>query len=442
MDCSNFQAANATRSKNKSANLSSKGVFGCACRRGIPRLFLSMRYGERPSYYILLEMLTSFLSDDKMHQRCKAHSAIGAPEKDIGETRERREKEGEVVREVEESGQERAEGEVERERKSTPNGPGDVRLITARGKGRSKAPAKKRPLEKRHGSAGLEATSQSGSQQRVPLTNVRVEEYVVVPGVVRTQRRAPGPGSGEAPGPARPRVRRDSKGRQNRGFTPDPDRPRSRNQSYTSTAGSQRLAPEGPGPTRTGAQGQKPGPQISKRDPKLVRSREPTRVTTFTTATFTITFTTTTTFTTRLTTARPPERVAGAEARPADPLTGAAAGPEAGNRRDYQCRAPERVAGASAQSEREPAPSQVPTAKGEILIPRHRTQTSVPRSDRNPRPARPRHHDQSQTKEWNLICSRQGRPGLQSVGQPVRPRRRGRPLDFGVTEDGYSRFPE
>lgn len=74
-----------------------------------------------------------------------------------------------MVREVEESGQERAEGEVERERKSTPNGPGDVRLITARGKGRSKAPAKKRPLEKRHGSAGLEATSQSGSQQERPM---------------------------------------------------------------------------------------------------------------------------------------------------------------------------------------------------------------------------------------------------------------------------------
>ncbi|PIK60035.1 hypothetical protein BSL78_03033 [Apostichopus japonicus] len=47
MDCSNFQAANTIRSKNKSANLSSKGVFGCACRHGIPRLFLSMRHGER-----------------------------------------------------------------------------------------------------------------------------------------------------------------------------------------------------------------------------------------------------------------------------------------------------------------------------------------------------------------------------------------------------------
>ncbi|XP_071846686.1 uncharacterized protein [Apostichopus japonicus] len=54
MDCSNFQAANTIRSKNKSANLSSKGVFGCACRHGIPRLFLSMRHGERYAYPALL----------------------------------------------------------------------------------------------------------------------------------------------------------------------------------------------------------------------------------------------------------------------------------------------------------------------------------------------------------------------------------------------------
>ncbi|PIK54589.1 hypothetical protein BSL78_08520 [Apostichopus japonicus] len=235
---------------------------------------------------------------------------------------------------------------------------------------------------------------------------------VVVPGVVRTQRRLREPGSGETPGPARPRVGETRRECRTEVSLQTETAPGAGNQSYNRLLGPRDWLRRA-GLERTGAQWQKPGPQISKQDPKLVPKSEPTR----------------------LTTARPQNGVAGAEARPADPLNRAAAGPEAGNRRDYQC-------WAAPNPKREPAPSQVPTAKGEILIPRHRTQTSVPRSDRNPRPARPRHHDQSQTKEWNLICSPARTTWFAERRQPVRPRRRGRPLDFGVTEDGYSRFPE
>ncbi|KAJ8045840.1 hypothetical protein HOLleu_08940 [Holothuria leucospilota] len=46
-ECSNFQAINTIRAKNKIANLDCKGVFGSACRHGIPKLFVSMRHGER-----------------------------------------------------------------------------------------------------------------------------------------------------------------------------------------------------------------------------------------------------------------------------------------------------------------------------------------------------------------------------------------------------------
>ncbi|PIK42187.1 hypothetical protein BSL78_20966 [Apostichopus japonicus] len=123
----------------------------------------------------------------------------------------------------------------------------------ARGNGRSKgkAPAKKRPLKKRHGSAGLEVTPQSGPQQDRPTESSGMREITTEgslkwsrshsrlrepgsgekkkknptgkdrmsgsrsTGVVRTQRRVrrdPGsgetrvrrdPGSGETPGPAR-----------------------------------------------------------------------------------------------------------------------------------------------------------------------------------------------------------------------------------------------
>ncbi|PIK40924.1 MATH domain protein, partial [Apostichopus japonicus] len=101
-------------------------------------------------------------------------SAIGAPE--VPGITGDREEEGVVEREVEESGQERAEGEKEvereeRERERIPlTAPATSGSVTARGKGRSKgkAPAKKRPPKQRHSSAGLETPSQSGPQLNRP----------------------------------------------------------------------------------------------------------------------------------------------------------------------------------------------------------------------------------------------------------------------------------
>ncbi|XP_071846182.1 uncharacterized protein [Apostichopus japonicus] len=101
-------------------------------------------------------------------------SAIGAPE--VPGITGDREEEGVVEREVEESGQERAEGEKEvereeRERERIPlTAPATSGSVTARGKGRSKgkAPARKRPPKQRHSSAGLETPSQSGPQLNRP----------------------------------------------------------------------------------------------------------------------------------------------------------------------------------------------------------------------------------------------------------------------------------
>ncbi|XP_071819301.1 uncharacterized protein [Apostichopus japonicus] len=101
-------------------------------------------------------------------------SAIGAPE--VPGIMGDREEEGVVEREVEESGQERAEGEKEvereeRERERIPlTAPATSGSVTARGKGRSKgkAPARKRPPKQRHSSAGLETPSQSGPQLNRP----------------------------------------------------------------------------------------------------------------------------------------------------------------------------------------------------------------------------------------------------------------------------------
>ncbi|XP_071840607.1 uncharacterized protein [Apostichopus japonicus] len=106
-------------------------------------------------------------------------SAIGAPEAP-GITGDR-EEEGVVEREVEESGQERAEGEKEvereeRERERIPlTAPATSGSVTARGKGRSKgkAPARKRPPKQRHSSAGLETPSQSGPQLNRPTERGR-----------------------------------------------------------------------------------------------------------------------------------------------------------------------------------------------------------------------------------------------------------------------------
>ncbi|PIK39816.1 hypothetical protein BSL78_23351 [Apostichopus japonicus] len=191
-------------------------------------------------------------------------------------------------------------------------------------------------------------------------------------------------GSG-SPGPARPRVRRTRvrrdpgsgeipEGVRKRGSTSDPRPARSREPELQSTAGAPEMGSGGPGSDETpeGAQNRSPTP-----NPEPVQSREPTRITT----------------------AGPPERGS----------RGRSPARRSPNRSRARSRGlvPTRVTSAG------PAPSEVPTAKGDILIPSlrggrtdgHRTQTSGPRSDRNPRPARPRHHDQSQTKEWNLICS-------------------------------------
>lgn len=52
-DCSNFQAASAIRSKNKSKKLAETAVFGSTCRHGFPKYFFSLKHGERYVLYIL-----------------------------------------------------------------------------------------------------------------------------------------------------------------------------------------------------------------------------------------------------------------------------------------------------------------------------------------------------------------------------------------------------
>ncbi|PIK42454.1 hypothetical protein BSL78_20683, partial [Apostichopus japonicus] len=53
------------KTKNKTANLDATGVFGSACRHGVPRLFLSMRHGERYAYPALL--LKKLLTGSTLH---------------------------------------------------------------------------------------------------------------------------------------------------------------------------------------------------------------------------------------------------------------------------------------------------------------------------------------------------------------------------------------
>ncbi|PIK34649.1 hypothetical protein BSL78_04706 [Apostichopus japonicus] len=131
-------------------------------------------------------------------------SAIGAPE--VPGITGDREEEGVVEREVEESGQERAEGEKEvereeRERERIPlTAPATSGSVTARGKGRSKgkAPARKRPPKQRHSSAGLETPSQSGPQLNRPTERgPRPWEARVLK---REQPRGRGDGAGPVPG--------------------------------------------------------------------------------------------------------------------------------------------------------------------------------------------------------------------------------------------------
>ncbi|XP_071851551.1 uncharacterized protein [Apostichopus japonicus] len=64
-ECNSFQATSVIRTKNKTANLDATGVFGSACRHGVPRLFLSMRHGERYAYPALL--LKKLLTGSTLH---------------------------------------------------------------------------------------------------------------------------------------------------------------------------------------------------------------------------------------------------------------------------------------------------------------------------------------------------------------------------------------
>lgn len=46
-ECSNFQAGDLVRSKNKNAKLDIRGVFGAVCQHGFPLHFVNMQHGER-----------------------------------------------------------------------------------------------------------------------------------------------------------------------------------------------------------------------------------------------------------------------------------------------------------------------------------------------------------------------------------------------------------
>ncbi|XP_062616844.1 uncharacterized protein LOC134278551, partial [Saccostrea cucullata] len=67
-DCSNFQAGDTLRSKNKNAKLSEKAVFGATCRHDFPQKFFSLKHGERLGYAIfLLEMFKEQHSGKSVH---------------------------------------------------------------------------------------------------------------------------------------------------------------------------------------------------------------------------------------------------------------------------------------------------------------------------------------------------------------------------------------
>lgn len=57
--CSNFLAGDSLRSSRRYHALDETALFGCACRHEFPRLFISLKHGERLSYVVwLLEELT------------------------------------------------------------------------------------------------------------------------------------------------------------------------------------------------------------------------------------------------------------------------------------------------------------------------------------------------------------------------------------------------
>ncbi|XP_071836827.1 serine/threonine-protein kinase ICK-like [Apostichopus japonicus] len=90
----------------------------------------------------------------------------------------------------------------------------------------------------------------STSAKKFYMKSARYKPVCIFPDGLRE------PGSGEALGPARPRVRRDSKGRQNRGFTPDPKPPpEPGTRAIQSTAGYSEIGSGGPGPDENGGAG-------------------------------------------------------------------------------------------------------------------------------------------------------------------------------------------
>ncbi|XP_025088817.1 uncharacterized protein LOC112560919 isoform X2 [Pomacea canaliculata] len=54
LECSDFQAGDMVRAKNKSANLDIKGLFGSVCHHGFPLYFVNMEHGERFAYPVYI----------------------------------------------------------------------------------------------------------------------------------------------------------------------------------------------------------------------------------------------------------------------------------------------------------------------------------------------------------------------------------------------------
>lgn len=69
MSCSEFQAGNNLRSKHKNKKLSETAVFGCACRHEIPKMFFSLRHGERLGYsvFLLTKLVEEHGENAKIH---------------------------------------------------------------------------------------------------------------------------------------------------------------------------------------------------------------------------------------------------------------------------------------------------------------------------------------------------------------------------------------
>ncbi|XP_063399129.1 uncharacterized protein LOC134683743, partial [Mytilus trossulus] len=95
VDCSDFQAGNNVRSKNKTTKLSETAVFGSTCRHEYPKYFFSLKHGERLGYsvYLLNKLLEEKPVDDSnpiyvmydiacnLHSHLKKHAASSVLDK-------------------------------------------------------------------------------------------------------------------------------------------------------------------------------------------------------------------------------------------------------------------------------------------------------------------------------------------------------------------------